>query len=239
MIHEIDGSRSVVMSVGGSLIYPDTASGLDRKFLADLRDFICRHVSENPKLRFFLVAGGGAIARHYQDAVSAVVGHSLPDKEKDWIGIHATRQNAQALRAIFSDIAFPRLLKHYEIVWDVENPVAIAAGWKPGWSTDYCAVRLARQYGATTIFNLSNIQQLCDKDPKKSPDAKPIDAISWKKFRLMVGNEWVPGMNAPFDPIASREAQELGKKVVIMRGNDFTNLERYFNRESFIGTVIS
>ena len=197
-----------------------------------------QYIAEHPDSRLFLVAGGGAIARHYQEVVSRVVGRNLNDNNKDWIGIHATRNNAQALRAIFSDIADPRLIKHYEIILDVEKPVAIAAGWKPGWSTDYCAVLLARQYRADVVINLSNITQLCDKDPKKFPDAKPIAKISWKKFRLMVGDEWVPGMNAPFDPIAAKEAERLKKRVVILRGDDFINLDKYFRGEKFVGTTI-
>ncbi len=197
-----------------------------------------RYIAEHPDSRLFLVSGGGFIARHYQDIVSQVLGRKVNNNNKDWIGIHATRNNAQALRAIFFDIADPRLVKHYESVLDTEKPVVIAAGWKPGWSTDYCAVLLARQHRANVVINLSNITQLFNKDPKKFPNATPISKISWKKFRRMVGSEWVPGMNAPFDPIAAKEAQRLKKEVVILKGDDFENLERYFSGKKFVGTVI-
>ena len=35
------------------------------------------------------------------------------------------------------------VIKHYEIVRKVSEQVVVAAGWKPGWSTDFCAVLLA------------------------------------------------------------------------------------------------
>jgi len=42
----------------------------------------------------------------------------------------------------------------------------------------------------------------------------------------------------PFDPIASKKAEELGLKVVILKGDNFENLERYFAGRDFVGTVI-
>jgi uridylate kinase len=32
-----------------------------------------------------------------------------------------------------------------------------------------------------------------------------MDKISWKDFRKMVGDEWVPRMNTPFDPVAAKK----------------------------------
>jgi uridylate kinase len=89
-----------------------------------------------------------------------------------------------------------------------------------------------------TVINLSNIKQVYTADPKIDPDAKPIDHASWEEFRKLVGDEWKPGMNAPFDPIASKRSQELGVKTVVMSGEDFDNIENYFAGKPFLGTVI-
>jgi len=45
-------------------------------------------------------------------------------------------------------------------------------------------------------------------------------------------------MNSPFDPVAARKAHELGVKVIVLDGNDFENIEKYFRGEQFVGTVI-
>lgn len=166
-----------------------------------------------------------------------VIGHELTDDDLDWLGIHATRLNAQMLRTIFRDIAHPYIIKNYDIIRKAVEPVVIAAGWKPGWSTDYCAVMLCEDYGVSTVINMSNIAQVYTKDPKVDPSARPIANISWTEFRKIVGNKWSPGLNMPFDPIAAKKSQELGTKVVVL-GNDFTNLKKYFNNETFLGTVI-
>ena len=114
----------------------------------------------------------------------------------------------------------------------------VASGWKPGRSTDYCATLLCEDYDVRSVVNLSNIAQVCDKDPKKFPDAKPIKNISWTEFRKLTGDVWSPGMNAPFDPIAAMKAQELGVKVAIMSGSDFDNVKNYFEGKEFVGTIV-
>jgi len=87
--------------------------------------------------------------------------------------------------------------------------VLIAGGWKPGWSTDFDAVLLAKQLNVSTIINISNIDHVHDKDPKKFSDAKKIKSISWQDFRKITGNEWKAGLSLPFDPIAAKEAEKL------------------------------
>jgi uridylate kinase len=224
------------MSIGGSLIVPN--GGIDTKFLSQLNAFVREQLAKNPNRQFFLVAGGGKIARKYRDAGQQVIGHELTRDDLDWLGIHATKLNAHLIRTIFRDLAHPYIIKHYEIIRKAEEPVVVAAGWKPGWSTDFDAVLLCEDYGVKEIINLSNIEQVYDSDPRKNPKAKPISKISWEKFRKLVGDVWIPGMNAPFDPVAAQKAEELGVKVVVMSGHDFKNVRHYFNHEKFLGTVI-
>jgi len=85
---------------------------------------------------------------------------------------------------------------------------------------------------------LSNIDKVYNKDPKKFKDAKSIDKISWIEFRKLVGDKWIPGLNAPFDPVASQKAQELGVKVAVLSGHNFENLGNYLEGKEFVGTVI-
>ena len=229
-------TEKVVMSVGGSLIYPD--GGIDTKFLTNLNKFIRIQLAANKNRQFFLITGGGRIARHYRNAGEEVIGRKITRDDLDWLGIHATKMNAHLVRTIFRDIAHPFVLKHYEIIRKVEEPVVVASGWKPGWSTDYCSVMICEDYGIKELVNLSNIDQVYDKDPKEFPDAKPFDKISWEDFRKMVGDEWIPGMNSPFDPVAAKKAHELGIKVVVLNGNNIENLEKYFRKEDFVGTTI-
>jgi uridylate kinase len=224
-----------VISVGGSLVVPN--GGIDTKFLQQLNAFIREQLAKHKNRQFFLVIGGGVIARHYRDAGRAVVGHELSRDDLDYLGIHATKLNAHLVRTIFKDVAHPYILKHYEIIRKVTEPVVVAAGWKPGWSTDYCAMLLCEDYDIRAVINLSNVPQVYDKDPKTDPSAKAIEKISWHDFRKLVGDDWKPGMNSPFDPVAAKKAEELKAKVVVM-GSDFKNVEQYLDGKDFVGTVI-
>lgn len=227
--------QPIVISVGGSLIVPN--GGINTDFLIKLNKLIREEVAQGK--RFMLIAGGGKLARRYQEAGTAVIG-KLTKEDLDWLGIHATHLNGQLLRTIFQDIANPRVMQHYDR--KLENwteSVAIGAGWMPGCSTDYDAVIFARDHKAKMIINLSNIDFVFDKDPGKFSDAKPLKKITWEEMKGLVGDKWSPGHNSPFDPIATKLADSLKLTVVIANGNDMKNIKKIINGESFKGTVIS
>jgi len=222
----------IVLSVGGSIVVPKT--GIDAGFLEKFRQLIQSSIKAGE--RFIIVVGGGHTAREYQKAASAVT--KLDPEDVDWIGIHATRLNAHLLRSVFRSQANPHVAKDptKRLAW--HEPVLVAAGWKPGWSTDYVAVRLAKRYGAKRVINLTNIDAVYDRDPSRFDDAEPFDRIAWKDFRKIVGDKWSPGANAPFDPVASRLAQKWGMEVVISSGRDLANVKAILTRKKFRGTVI-
>ncbi len=222
----------IVVSVGGSLIVPD---GIDTDFLTCFKTLILEKVQEG--LSFAIIAGGGKTARRYQDAAAAVA--PLSRSDLDWIGIHATRLNAQLLRNIFVGYAHPHVIKNPTIDIDAEEPIIVAAGWQPGCSTDYDAVLIAKNLGARRLVNLSNIDYVYDADPKKNPKAKKIEKISWADFRKLIPAEWDPGLSSPFDPIAAKEAEALGLEVVIINGAHLEEFSHYLDGKPFVGTVIS
>ena len=202
----------VVVSVGGSLIVPDD---IDSEFLAKFRDLILRKVNEG--LSFYIITGGGRLSRNYQEAAEAVRG-DLSREDLDWLGIHSTRLNAHLLRTLFTEQAQARIVKNPTRSVSANSSVIIGAGWKPGWSTDYCAVQAAKKLGAHKMVNLSNIDYVYTKDPRKFPDAQKIEKIGWTEFRSLIPSEWDPGLSAPFDPVAAREADALKLEVAIMNG---------------------
>lgn len=224
---------TLIVSVGGSLVVPN--GGIDYQFLKDFKKLIETYVKKG--WRFVIVVGGGGTARQYQEAARKV--GELTREDLDWLGIHATRLNGHLMRTTLRDIAHPIMIKDpTRAPKHPKKPVLVAAGWKPGWSTDYVATRLAKRLGSKVVINLSNIDFVYDKDPNKHKDAKVICEMSWKEFRKMVGNEWDPGMNVPFDPVASRLAHHSGIKVAVLDGKNMKNLEGLLKGERFSGTVI-
>lgn len=222
----------IIVSLGGSLIVPEE---IDVEFLKKFRELILKYTKQGKK--FILITGGGKTCRKYQKAAAEI--RPLEEEDLDWLGIHSTRLNAHLIRTIFRDVAHQRIVKNPTEKEEFKESLLIAAGWKPGCSTDYDSVLLAKTYNVKKLVNLTNIEYVYDKDPRKFKDAKPIKKISWADFRKIVGDEWDPGLNLPFDPIASKEAQKLGLEVAIMKGSDLKNFETYIEGKNFKGTTIS
>jgi uridylate kinase len=221
----------IVISLGGSIIVPDK---VDTSFLRNFRNFIMRQIKKGR--RFIIMCGGGRTARNYIGAASEI--RKIGSVDLDWIGIHATRLNAQLLRAVFKDVAFDKIVKDPTKTVKTRAAVIVAAGWKPGVSTDYDAVILSEAYGSKVILNLTDVDYAYDKNPKQHADARPLKEVSWKHFRKIVGNKWSPGLSSPFDPVASRLAEKLKLKVIILNGRNIKNIDNFLNGSPFIGTII-
>lgn len=229
-----------VLSVGGSIVAPP--EGPDVAFLADFRNRLGAWLNAASDRRAILVIGGGGPARSYQNALKefwrARGELEGPNEALDWIGIAATRINAQLVKAAMGELCADEVVTDPSAPLDFSGKVLVASGWKPGFSSDYDAVYLGERFGARRVLNLSNIAKVYTADPKLDPSATPIDAISWADFRAMVGSTWTPGANLPFDPIASARAEAAGIQVVCAAGKDLDNVFRILDDQPFAGTII-
>ncbi|MDD2656064.1 MAG: UMP kinase [Patescibacteria group bacterium] len=222
-----------IISVGGSIVIPKT--GFDINFLKKFRQMILAEVKKGQK--FILIIGGGSTARIYQSALQETV--KIKEENLDWMGIGATIINANFVRLMFGEVAYKDVVTNPTKKIKTNKAIIVAAGYKPGCSTDYDAVLFAKTYGAKEMLNLSNIEYVYDKDPRKFPDAKIIENIDWKTFRKeIVGDIWQPGKSAPFDPVASKAAEKLKLKVSILQGTNLEEVKNALGGKKFKGTVI-
>lgn len=227
-------NETIIISVGGSMIVPGE---IDTTFLSSFKKLIEHEIDHNSR-SFVIIAGGGKTARKYMDAARNVA--DLTPDDVDWLGIHATRLNGHLLRAIFRDHAHPVMITNPDDILDLkkDTPLIIAAGYRPGASTDLRAVQIAHRRGAKKVINLSNIDYVYTADPKKDPSAIPIETISWGDFRKLIPAEWDPGLSSPFDPVAAREAEAHGIDVAIINGTKLDELANCIEGKPFVGTRI-
>lgn len=245
--------ENIVISLGGSVVAPGeidpvrnspptvpsgaqkaggVSNGVDTVFLKSFKKMITKYLD---KYRFFIFVGGGKIAREYQKSLE---NFGADIKERDLAGIQVSWLNAEVVKHLFGELAFAKIVTNPSKKISTRKDIVIAGGWKPGFSTDYCAVTLAKNMGIKKIINITNIDYVYDKDPRKSLDAKPLKEITWKEFRKLVGTKWVPGLSMPFDPRASREAEMLKIKVAVIHGNNVSSVENFLQNKPFIGTTI-
>ncbi|MBL7057742.1 UMP kinase [Patescibacteria group bacterium] len=225
-------TNTYIISLGGSLIA--TQQGIEVNFLKEFREVIINQVSKGD--RFFIITGGGQIARTSIESANEIV--ALNNEQKDWIGIAATRLNASIVRNIFSEYGYEKVVHNPSEEIKTDKPIIVSGGWKPGHSTDFVAAFLAEKHNIKTIINLSNIDYVYTTDPRENPEATLIKQTSWSEFQKIVGTQWEPGLNAPFDPIASLRCAESTTRVIICHGKKMTNWVKIFNDEEFEGTVI-
>src|SRR3989338_5464754 len=221
--------ETVVLSLGGSLICPEN---IDIEFLQKFKQLLFSF----PKKRFALICGGGHICRVYQKAAKEL--GVISAEELDRIGIKATKLNAELVRTLFGNEAYEKVIDNPEDTINTNKRIIIGAGYVPGSSSDLDAVHLAKNLGAKTVINLSNIDYLYDKDPKQFSDAQKIVKTTFKQLLEITGKKWVPGKNVPFDPAASRQAMLAGITVVLMNGRNLDNLKNYLDGKKFVGSVI-
>ncbi|MEK7569530.1 MAG: UMP kinase [Patescibacteria group bacterium] len=225
-------NETIIISLGGSLIVPDA---IDIEFLKDFKSLILSEVEKGK--RFVIITGGGKIARRYIDVAKDLV--TPPDEDLDFIGIAALRLNAELLRVVFGNQAYSKVISDLSGDLSFQESIIIGSAYEPGHSTDWDAVLAAKNKKAKKIVNLSNVNYVYDSDPNKNPHAKKIEKISWEEYKKIIPGSWTSGLNSPFDPTASEEAEEAGIEVVIMNGKPLDNFANYLAGKSFQGTVIS
>ena len=222
-----------IISLGGSLIAPNA---VDTRFVAQFCALVTEQVAAHPQRKFVVVCGGGDPARRYQAAYRAVAAQPSEAAE-DWVGIAATRLNAELIKQLFAELAPREVVTDPTTVTAMAAPVLVAAGWKPGFSHDYDAAIIAERLAAAHIVKLSSVGQIHSADPRTDPGAVAYERLSWAALRRLTGDRWIPGQHAPFDPIATAHCAARGITLVVT-GGDLANLRRVIDGESFSGTIV-
>jgi uridylate kinase len=225
-------SKTVVVALGGSIVHPE---GIDVKFLKDFKKFLAPFLKRG--IKFVLVIGGGKLSRNFQEAAEQV-SSKVTDEDKDWIGIHATRLNAHLLRTIFRDVADPVVIDSRGRIKKLKHPVTIASGWRPGWSSDYVAMRIAADFGAHEAIIAGKPAHVYNKDHTKHANAVPFNEISWHEYRKLIPATWKPGLHAPVDPVGAALGARENVKAIIIDGRNIKNFAALLNGKEFKGTII-
>jgi uridylate kinase len=221
----------VIISLGGSLIAPDE---IDTRFLNSFKKLIIGYVKKG--YRFVIICGGGSLNRKYIRAAKKI---GVTDFDlQDWIGIAATHLNARFVWGMFGNVAEKQIVTEYKGIKKGKKSIMIGGGWRPGRSTDFDAVLMAKIFDAGAVINMSDIDYVYNADPDKNPRARPIKQLSWSEYQKIVG-PYRPRGSWPFDPIASKLAKKSQIRVVICNGRKLGNLRRLIEgKKNYIGTTI-
>lgn len=225
--------RTVVLSLGGSLVVPDE---IDYDFIGKFKDMIKRLSN---KMRFVIVVGGGSTARKY---INPLLSEGLDNKTACLIGIGVTRLNARFMANFVGKPAAQHLPSSMKELKNMlaKDRIVFTGGLRfvPNNTSDGTAAQIAG-FLKTDLINITNVKGLYTKDPRKHKDAKFVPKISFADFHKMASKlKYVAGQHFVLDQNASVIIKKHRIKTIII-GEDLKNLENCLEGKKFIGTFIS
>ena len=223
-----------VLSLGGSVIIPTYTDKVDYGYLKSFKKLI-ESIKDK---RFVIVTGGGATARKYMNALEQ---EGLDKKTQCLLGISVTRLNAAFMASFFDGMAsqvIPRSLDEVKNLL-LRNKVVFTGGlrYEEDNTSDGTAARIAN-YLHTHFINITDVDGLYTKDPRKHKDAKFISHISFDDFDRMAKKiVYQPGQHFVLDQHASAIIKRHKIRTTIL-GRDLGNIRKCLNDKDFKGTVI-
>ncbi len=218
----------VVISIGGSLLTKETDISNPDSYTKNFKRYaeVVRKILRDGN-QVVAVCGGGDPARIFQN-----IGRKFTKDTEvlDRLGILATSLNAQLFVACLNKLEAG--IVHEDVISSPQDigyifyetkgkKVIVCSGWEPGCSTDYDATLHAEAVGAKLIINATNIDGVYTSDPKKNPNAKKIDALSYEDFRkILSGIPQTPGEYRLFDLKGIDVIERNDIKMIIVDGND-------------------
>jgi uridylate kinase len=225
--------ENVVISIGGSVLVPDSDDAEYIKSLASLLNEI------STSHRLFIVTGGGKIARYYINLGRAC---GISENELDELGIGATRLNAQLLIQAVKNQVNPKPTLTVEEAAEVvkEHNIVIMGGTIPGHTTDAVSASLAEKVGAIRLVNATNVDGVYDSDPKKDPEAKKFDRMTFEELNSIVsGDHGKAGPNVIFDPKGTEIIAKAKIPLLVCNGRDLEALKNAILGKEFVGTIVT
>lgn len=230
---------SIVMKIGGSLLYNDGLI-INRRFLLLFAKWY-----EKAKLQYkdiILVIGGGKISRHVTNQLLEIT----PTTEAlHAVGMEATRLNAEILKAVLNDekIFVPQSLGGaMEHILTGEGGTIVTGGHKVGWSSDMDAAVFADILDLDMFYKISNVDSIYTGDPAVDPTATPIKDYTWMKYLTDFGivpgvTKNVPGFSTPIGSYAAQFCTQKGISVRFTGGNvweNVTELDELLTQGTFV-----
>ena len=228
--------KTVLLKMSGEALSGENGFGIDNEKLGMVADEIKQ--LHDLGVRVAIVVGGGNFWR-------GRTGYGMDRATADYRGMLATTLNALALQDSIEqrglsvrvqspiekrEICEPYIRRKAVTHLDKGYVVIFAAGTgSPFFSTDTAASLRAAEINADIILSAKNIDGVYDSDPKKNPDAKRYDTLSFTE----VLNKGLQVM----DSTAASICRDNNIPLLVFNMEDPDNIVRAVSGEP-IGTLV-
>ena len=226
--------KKIVIKFGGSVLYKDEMELNVERINEIVNTIITLHDAGH---MVAIVVGGGKLARIIIQA-SDVLAHVTTFK--DILAVESTRIHALLVIASLKNRAYLLVPRTFEDVGKAlsSGKIVVTGGLQPGQSTNAVAALVAEYWGADLLINLTNVDNVYDKDPNIHDDAKPLDEISADKLLEIISKQdEEPGKYALFDRVGCEIVKRSHLKLVFTNGSEPKNILKIVDGEK-IGTIV-
>ncbi len=242
--------ETCIVKYGGSFVISGD------EYNVDAFDELVRLANEFTDKQFVFVIGGGKLCRNINSVALPFLKKALGENSKslgvalDEIGIAVTKINGRKVKSYLEEKlgahrVFEDIIDYPEVAVKTDKQVIIATGYKPGVSTDYDMMLLAKAYDANKVFKISdfpvvlNVSPL-DFDKSKISEYEALPIATWDDILNLVGEVFIPGGNYPLDPpsaVLGRKLAEDNSSFALFIGQK-SQLRAMLRDEDFVGTII-
>ena len=222
-----------VLSIGGSLLFNEC--DINYNYIKKLKKLL---TSYNDR-KFVIVIGGGSIARTY---INALKHFDANNEFMSHFGIAITRTNARMMANAFGRSSntrhLPKSLKQIKNLL-AKHRIVFCGGlrYETDQTSDGTAATIAR-YFKTRFINVTNVNGLYTRDPRKNKSARLIPCITYKDFDKTINKiKYRPGQHFILDQHASATIKKYKVPTYVVGGN-LNNLKKLLDGKKFVGTTI-
>lgn len=240
----------IIVSLGGSVLFTEEPNQLrlDLEYIKAVGNLFVKTATVLGH-HIYIVTGGGKLARSYITSARELGAES--ESELDWLGINATRLNAQLILTAIRKAASGsnKMLKVYPVVATsyaeilqasaMNYSIAVMGGTEPGHTTDTVAVILAELLNASLIVNATVVAGIYTADPNKEPNAKLLRRVRASELLALVSRQLQQaGANIIIDVVAANLIRRVKIPVYVVNARNLANFEAAISGRKFDGTVI-
>ncbi len=186
----LSSAKRILLKLSGEVLMGDQQFGIDPSFVLELAKEV--KAAKDRGLQICLVIGGGNIFRGMAGAAQG-----MDRAQADYMGMLATVMNALAMQNALEQIGVqtrvqsavqmdqvcePVIRRRAERHLEKGRVVIFAAGvGAPYFTTDSGAALRAAEMRCDALLKGTSVDGVYDSDPKKNPDAKRYDTVSYDR----------------------------------------------------------
>jgi uridylate kinase len=219
----------VVISLGGSMLFKNNE--IDTEYVKKFTEMIKKFSGS-----LALSVGGGSMAKEYVEKAKKLGANNF---EADEIAIEIVKANAKFIASILPNAVYCNNFNEANIMFN-DGKIVFLGMATPGQTSDTTSVLFAEQMEADRWVNITNVDGIYDKNPKRYKSAKKFDTITHRELLDIaeIQDDRKPRENFVIDVLATKILARSNIEGHVIDGSNLDDVKNAINGKVHDGTVI-